>query len=61
MIARRDDMPLRWRMALAFMFAGGGLVVFGGLLTLVYMQTTPVTYVTQAHKGAIGSVEKTND
>ena len=55
----RQALPLRWRMALAFMFVGGGLVVFGSLITLVYLQTTPVTYVTQVHKGAIESVVKT--
>ncbi len=54
----RQQIPLRWRMALAGMFVGGGLVIMGALLTLVYLQTTPVTYVSQIHKSNIQSVAK---
>ena len=51
-----DDAP-----AAAPVRAGGGLVVAGALITWLYFETTPATYVLQVHKGAIGHVEKTAD
>lgn len=58
MTTNSNDVPMHWRVAVGGMFVGGALVVMGGLLTLLFLQTTPVTYVSQIHKGAIESVAK---
>ena len=53
--------PIKARIALAFMFAGGALVVCGALLAWLWLETTPVTYVSQIHKDSIQSVAKASN